>query len=159
MSLPPFQHLVDELGPPLRRHLAALAGSSEADDLAQETFIAAMRAYPDLPSDANVRAWLWTIARNKAIDRHRATARRPQTTPLAIDPVGAAGVDDGRAFADDGIWEAVRRLPDGQRMAVTLRFVDDLSYAQIADLAGCSPGAARQRVHDGLRSLRQEVSP
>ncbi|MFP3907591.1 MAG: RNA polymerase sigma factor [Acidimicrobiales bacterium] len=157
MSLPPFQHIVDELGPPLRRHLAAMAGVGEADDLAQDTLIAALRAYPDLPSDANVRAWLWTIARNKVIDRYRANGRRPSTTPLdtSASPPGAVRTDP--SLPDEALWGAVRALPEGQRWAVVLRFVDDLSYARIAELCDCSPGAARQRVHEALRTLRQEV--
>lgn len=158
MSLPPFQHIVDELGPPLRRHLAAMAGGGEADDLAQDTLIAAMRAYPDLPSDANVRAWLWTIARNKVIDRHRANGRRPSTAPLdtSTSPPGTQRLVDPSP-PDDELWAAVRALPEGRRTAVVLRFVDDLSYARIAELCDCSPGAARQRVHEALRTLRQEV--
>jgi RNA polymerase sigma factor (sigma-70 family) len=157
VSLPPFQHLVDDLGPALRRHVAALAGPSEADDLVQETLIAALRAYDTLPDDANVRAWLWTIARHKVIDGFRASARRPRTTALPDDPAGAE-VTPPVTDPDEALWDAVRGLPDGQRYAITLRFVDDLPYAQIGALSGCSAGAARQRVHDGLRSLRQKVS-
>jgi RNA polymerase sigma factor (sigma-70 family) len=157
VSLPPFQRLVDDIGPALRRHVAALVGATDADDVVQETLIAALGAYPRLPGDANVRAWLWTIARNKAIDRHRRVERRPRTTPIVDgDLVGSTGAGDG-SDVDDGLWAAVRELPDRQRVAITLRFVDDLSYAQIADMCGCSPGAARQRVYEGLQALREEV--
>lgn len=156
MSLPPFQLLVDDLGPALRRHIAALAGPSEADDLLQETLIAALRAYDALPDDSNVRAWLWTIARNKVIDSFRTAARRPQTVPLDVG--GGTTDPGGHDHPDDDLWSMVRQLPEGQRYAVTLRFVDDLSYAQIAEMCGGTAGAARQRVHEALTSLRQKVS-
>lgn len=155
MSLPPFHTVIDEFGAPLRRHLVGLVGARRADDLVQDTLLSALRAYPDLPSDANIGAWLWTIARHKAIDIYRADGRRPSSVPLegqegSVDPVDPT--------VDDELWDAVRRLPDGQRTALTLRVVDDLSYARVAELCGCSVGAARQRVHDALRSLRQEIT-
>lgn len=163
MSLPPFQHVVDELGPALRRHVAALVGPAEADDVVQETLISALRAYPELDGGANVRAWLWTIARNKAIDGHRRRSRRPRTTPLTHDEVPDAEPTTEPAAAvvdvDGGLWARVRALPEGQRLAITLRFVDDLSYARIGELCGCSAAAARQRVYEGLRALREEVTP
>lgn len=162
MSLPPFQFVVDDLGPALRRHIAALAGPTDADDLVQETLIAALRAYDTLPDDSNVRAWLWTIARNKVIDSYRTASRRPQTTSWRVAGGGELDIgtiDHGhQEHPDDDLWSMVRQLPEGQRFAVTLRFVDDLTYAQIAEMCGCSAGAARQRVHEALTSLRQKVS-
>ena len=67
-SLPPFAAFLDDHGAPVRRFLVASAGAVEADDLWQETMIAALRAYPDLRPDSNLRAWVLTIARRKAID-------------------------------------------------------------------------------------------
>jgi RNA polymerase sigma factor (sigma-70 family) len=160
VSLPPFHRVVDDLGPALRRHVAALVGTTDADDVVQEALLAALGAYPKLPSDANVRAWLWTIARNKAIDRHRRDGRRPRTSPLPDGDLlagASAVVPDATEGPDDALWARVRMLPEGQRVAVTLRFVDDLSYAQIAEHCGCSAGAARQRVYEGLQALREEV--
>ena len=157
VSLPPFQHVVDELGPALHRHVYALVGPSDAEDVVQEALISALGAYPELPAGSNVRAWLWTIARNKAIDRHRRRARRPQTSELPSGEMPGEPGLDGREPPDDQLWGAVRRLPDGQRLAVVLRFVDDLGYEQIGEACGCSPGAARQRVYEGLQALRTEV--
>jgi DNA-directed RNA polymerase specialized sigma24 family protein len=158
VSLPPFQHVVDDLGPSLRRHVAALVGATDADDVVQEALLSALRAYPSLSPDANVRAWLWTIARNKAIDGHRRRSRRPQTTAWPDGDLPVPANDGGVVGGDDDLWERVRLLPEGQRLAVTLRFVDDLSYAQIAEHCGCSAGAARQRVYEGLQALREEVT-
>src|SRR3954468_9607582 len=76
MSLPPFQLALDEHRDSLARFLAATVGPQDADDCLQETLIAALRAYPRLRAGSNVRAWLFTIARNKALDEHRARVRR-----------------------------------------------------------------------------------
>ena len=72
MALPPFQLTLDEHRDSLARFIAATAGPTDADDILQETLIAALRAYPRLRPDSNVRAWLFTIARNKALDEYRA---------------------------------------------------------------------------------------
>jgi RNA polymerase sigma factor (sigma-70 family) len=151
--------LVDDLGPALHRHVTALVGPTDAEDVVQEALISALGAYPDLPAGSNVRAWLWTIARNKAIDRHRYRARRPQTSELPSGEIPGAAGPEGRETPDGDLWAAVRRLPDGQRLAVVLRFVDDLDYERIGEWCGCSPGAARQRVYEGLQALRSEVQP
>src|ERR1700712_5235361 len=93
MALPPFQLAVDQNRDQLARFLAATVGPVEADDCLQETLIAALRAYPRLRPGSNVRAWLFTIARNKALDEHRARARRP--VPVAAVPEGAAASGTG----------------------------------------------------------------
>ncbi len=76
VTLPPFQAVVDDHGEDVFRFLVAVAGRQEADDCFQETLMSAIRAYPRLQPDANVRAWLFTIARRKAVDAHRARRRR-----------------------------------------------------------------------------------
>src|SRR5260370_13043490 len=76
MALPPFQTALNEHRDAVSRFLVATVGPQDADDCLQETLIAALRAYPRLRPDSNVRAWMLTIARNKALDSHRARARR-----------------------------------------------------------------------------------
>jgi len=155
MQLPPFQTLVDAHAAELHRVCRALAGADDGDDCFQETLIAALRSYPTLRAGSNLRAWLLTIAHRKAIDAHRRRARRPVTVP-AIE--SAAPVAD-EASESEGLWAAVRELPPKQRQAVALRFSADLDYAAIADAAGTSTEAARRNVHEGLRTLRQRLSP
>lgn len=77
MRLPPFQSLLDVHGSDVYRFCVAMVGAVEADDCFQETWIAALRAYPSLRRADNLRAWLFRIAQNKAIDAHRARSRRP----------------------------------------------------------------------------------
>jgi RNA polymerase sigma factor (sigma-70 family) len=162
-KLPPFQTLLDAHGRDVHRFLVASVGSSDADDCYQETWIAALRAYPKLRDDSNLRGWLLTIASRKAIDHVR--ARRRSAVPVGEVPddaapagmAGSAGAGAGVDAADrDGIWTHVRRLPDKQRTAVALRFVLDADYAAIAQTMSTSQEAARRNVHEGLKRLRTE---
>ncbi len=155
---PPFQAFLDEHRDAVWRFLVASVGRTDADDCFQETFIAALRAYPQLRSrrrEHNLRAWVLTIAHRKALDAHRARARRatPLADPLAVsDP--AAPSADGR---DEALWEAVEELPERPRSAVVLRFVGDLAHREIATAIGCSEEAARSSLHEGLSKLRKVV--
>jgi RNA polymerase sigma factor (sigma-70 family) len=151
MALPPFQLAVDRHRDSLARFLAATVGPHEADDCLQETLIAALRAYPRLRPESNVRAWLFAIARNKALDEHRARARRP--VPVAVPEEGSGPV---AAEGDEELWGAVRELPPKQRAAVVLRFVNDLPHRDIAQVLDCSEEAARRSLHEGLAKLREE---
>jgi RNA polymerase sigma factor (sigma-70 family) len=135
--------------------LRAMVGSDEADDCFQETFLSALRAYPRAEAE-NLRAWLFTIARRKAIDHHRAGASRP--TPAGEPAAVADGLIAARGRDLDGeVWSHVAALPDKQRAAVALRFVADLRYREIGAALDCSEAAARRSVHDGLRNLRGAV--
>jgi len=158
-DLPPFQTLIDEHAGEVMAVLRGAVGRGDADDCFQETFLAALRAYPKLTDAANLRGWLITIAHHKAIDHHRAGGRRP--LPVAdIDEAGGAK-DDTRllgAASDSGVWEAVGALPPKQRAAVTLRYASDLPHAEIAAALGCSPEAARRSLHEGLKRLRKELA-
>ena len=77
MDLPPFQALLDSYAPDVHRFLVANVGATDADDCYQETWIAALRAYPSLQNASNLRGWLLTIASRKAIDMHRSRGRAP----------------------------------------------------------------------------------
>jgi RNA polymerase sigma factor (sigma-70 family) len=152
VALPPFQVLIDVHAEAVHRFLVASAGAGAADDCFQETFIAALRAYPRLRPDSNLRAWLFTIARNKAMDHHRARRRAP--LPVAEVPERPAPPDAPESL-DGDLWAAVGALPEKQRAAVTLRFVSDLSHREIGAVLGCSDAAARRSVHEGLKRLRE----
>ena len=93
MSLPPFQWLLDEHASGLRRFLVGYVGWAEADDCLQDTLLAASEAYPGLRHGSNLRGWLFTIARRKALDCLRRRAR-DAVLGLALDSIGieAAGI-------------------------------------------------------------------
>ena len=148
--LPPFQRFLDEQRDVVYRYLVVAVGSNDADDAFQDTMLAALRAYPGLRDASNLRGWLLTIARNKALDLHR---RRRHLADA--EPPETAVHDDGRP--DDELWEAVGGLPAKQRAAIVRRFVADLPYADIGRELGCSEAAARRSVFEGLRNLREVV--
>jgi RNA polymerase sigma factor (sigma-70 family) len=152
-ALPPFQTVLDEHREDVYRFVRALVGANEADDCFQETLMSAIRAYPKLEPEANVRAWLFTIARNKALDEHRARARRPVPVAEAESGGSVALAEEG----DEELWVAVRSLPPKQRAAVVLRFVNDFSHRDVARVLDCSEEAARRSLHEGLSKLREEV--
>ncbi len=151
-ELPPFQSLVDEHGAVVLRLLVALVGRQEAGDCWQETFVAALAAYPRLRRADNLRGWLTTIAYRKAMDHHRRAGRR--ALPSAALPEIA--VTDRSALDGEGLWAAVAELPEKQRLAVTHRYAGDLSYAEIGARLGCSEAAARRSAFEGISRLRRE---
>jgi RNA polymerase sigma factor (sigma-70 family) len=129
----------------------AVLGPADADDAWSETFLAALRAYPDLPADANLEAWLVTIAHRKAIDATRARARGPVT----VDRLPERQAGNGRPDDWDGdLWAALKALPDKQRAAVAYHYLAGLPYREIAAITGGSTDAARKAASDGIRALR-----
>lgn len=132
-----------------------MIGPDDAEDVFQETFIAALRAYPRLKPESNLRAWVLTIAHRKAIDAIRARKRRA----LPVEDVPEVAVHDGRPGADSDVWAAARGLPASQREALLYRFAADLPYSDVAAALGTSEEAARQRVSEGVRQLRKAWQP
>jgi RNA polymerase sigma factor (sigma-70 family) len=152
--LPPFQTVLDDHAAAVVGVLRGAVGRDGAEDCFQETFLAALRAYPQLEDAQNLRGWLLTIAHRKAIDYHRARGRRP--VPVAEVPEVA--VENGVPEPDERLWAAVGALPPKQRAAVSLRYGSDLPHAEIAAALGCSPEAARRSLHEGLKRLRKELA-
>jgi RNA polymerase sigma factor (sigma-70 family) len=161
--LPPFQSLLDDHAADVMAVLRGAVGRADAEDCFQETFLAALRAYPSLGDDRNLRGWLLTIAHRKAIDHHRANGRRPLPVAEPEEISRTAAGTDTIAVAtaepelDDGIWALVGALPPKQRAAVALRYACDLPHAEIAAALGCSPEAARRSLHEGMKRLRSDL--
>jgi RNA polymerase sigma factor (sigma-70 family) len=148
----PFQDFLDEHRAPVLAFLRAMVGPHDADDCFQETFMAALRNYESM-NGANPRAWVMTIARNKAIDHHRARARRAIPKGDDLPEVAARAAPE----PDPELWAEVGALPEKQRTAVALRFAADLRYREVAAAMDTSEEAARRNVHEGLRKLRERV--
>jgi RNA polymerase sigma factor (sigma-70 family) len=151
VTLPPFQVLIDEHRDDVYRFLRASVGPHDADDCFQETFIAALRAYPRLRANSNLRGWLFTIAHRKALDSHRARGRRAVPAGDLPETVAEPLMNNG----EPELWRAVTELPPKQRAAVLLRFAGDLAYREIAAATSTSEEAARRNVHEGLKKLRE----
>jgi RNA polymerase sigma factor (sigma-70 family) len=165
-ALPPFQAFLDEHLEPVSAFLRGMVGPSDADDCLQETFLSALRAYPRA-EPGNLRAWIFTIARRKAIDHHRSRSRtaKPVAEPHELIDSGAgrqaAGSLDralGMSPQHSEIWAAVAELPASQRAAVVLRFAVDLRYREVGQAMGTSEEAARRSVHEGLKKLRASAA-
>lgn len=156
----PFDTVVAEHGTTVLRVCRAVVGPDDADDAWSETFLAALRAYPDLPADANVQAWLVTIAHRKAIDLTRSRGRR--AVPIAEPPErgSAVGADAGveRHHDRDLIRTAVARLPDKQRNVIAYHHLAGLTYAEVAAILGGSTDAARRAAADGMKTLRLMIT-
>jgi RNA polymerase sigma factor (sigma-70 family) len=152
---PPFEAVVVHHGATVLRVVRAVVGHSDADDAWSETFLAAMKAYPQLPADANVEAWLVTIAHRKAIDITRAASRR--ALPVADTPDSPA-----RERADNhdlDLDAAVGALPPKQRQAVAYHYLAGLPYSEIATILDSSVDAARRAAADGIATLRRTYPP
>ena len=160
--LPPFQVFLDQHLEPVRAFLRGMVGPNDAEDCLQETFMAALRAYPRAHAQ-NLRSWVFTIAHRKAIDHYRVASRERPVADVerAVDRMNSAPPADAGLTVgarDGAIWAAVAELPPGQRAAVVLRFVADLRYREVGKALGTSEEAARRNVHEGLKKLRKSAA-
>lgn len=146
----PFETVVSVHGPTVLRVCRAVVGLVDADDAWSETFLSAMKSYPSLPADANVEAWLVTIAHRKAIDVTRATSRQA----IPIDTVPETP-DAPAPERDDDLVDALARLPDKQKQAVAYHYLGGLPYSDVAAILGGSTDAARRSAADGIAALRR----
>lgn len=161
MSLPPFQQLVDAHWRDVARLAHALVGPDAGDDVAQQAWTKALVAYPALRSTANLRGWLLTITRNCAMDVHRSARRTtpvadladPATLPPQTPPPTSRPPDEPRPE----LWAAVAVLPERQRAAIALKYVNDLDHMQIARILDTTPAMSRRLVSDGLTALRVTI--
>ena len=147
----PFEAVVAEHGAMVLRVCRAVLGGADAEDAWSETFLAALKAYPELPDDANVEAWLVTVAHRKAIDVVRAAARRAVPVAEVPESPSAPGAD-GR---DLDLAAAVAGLPRRQRQAVAYHYLGGLPYQEVADVIGGTAEAARRAAADGIAKLRK----
>ena len=176
MTTPPvrFETLIEGYHDEIYRYLwRLLHGASqgdralEAQDLAQEVFLRAYRAFGRLRRDSNHRAWLYKIATNCAYSalkrgqrqlRHSVAAAAPAAPLSILDDAGQS--PDGQLARDEtlaAVRAAIAALPPKQQAAVVLRHVQGLDYAEIAQALDCSQDSARANVYQGLRRLRREL--
>jgi RNA polymerase sigma-70 factor, ECF subfamily len=146
---------------------------SDAEDLVQETYLKAYRAFGSFKEGTNLKAWLYRILTNTFINSYRARKRRPEQTD--IDDVedlylyrrlgGLEAVSAGRSaeeevlehFTESDVKEAVEALPEQFRMAVLLADVEGFSYKEIADILDIPIGTVMSRLHRGRKALQKTL--
>ncbi|MCI0546090.1 MAG: RNA polymerase sigma factor [Candidatus Rokubacteria bacterium] len=157
----PFEAIVEAHHAEIHRYLRRVVSRAvEADDLSQETFLRAFRAHRSLPADANVRAWLFTIATNLCRNHFRSEKRRRLAMQAASEePRGPdGGWPEGEAMFNEArgrVEKILGGLPFKQRLAFTMRKLHDLDYDAIAASLDCSAESARAHVFQALRKIRQ----
>jgi RNA polymerase sigma-70 factor (ECF subfamily) len=161
MTEDPFETVVAAHHAEIHRYLVrATSRPGDADDLSQETFVRAYKAYRALPPDANVRAWLFAIATNLCRNHFRSEGRRRLAMAAAAADVSERGPawPEGEAIANQQsarIDRIVAALPFRQRLAFTLRKVHELDYDAIGKSLECSGESARAHVFQALKKIRQ----
>lgn len=153
--LPPFEQILERYGADVWRFAASQLGQAHADDVFQETMLAALAAYPRVRQPDSIKAWLLRITSRKVIDMARANARAPVPAASTPEPATPAAQPE---LPDDELWAKVRALPPKQRQAVALRTILDLPYDEIASTMDTSVEAARRNVHEALKTLRAEMT-
>ncbi len=157
MASTPFETVVRRHGVTVLRVCRAVLGRhADADDAWSETFLSALRGWPDLPDSADVEAWLVTIAHRKCVDQLRSRGRRPLPSADPPDRPSRLGVPDADIVA---LWDSLRDLPTRQRLAVAYHHLGGLPYRDVAELIGGTPAAARRAGADGIARLRSQHRP
>lgn len=153
----PFEDTVQQHGPTVLRVCRAVLGATpDAEDAWSETFISALRAWPELPEQTNVQAWLVRVAGRRCVDLLRARRPVPVDPELVQHEPSTRGLPGG---GDPDLWRAVATLPTQQRLAVAHHWIGGLSHAQTAELIGSTPTAVRRAASDGLARLRIQLGP
>jgi RNA polymerase sigma-70 factor (ECF subfamily) len=161
-----FASLWREFHPSLLRYLRVVTRGA-ADDVASETWAAVATSISRFEGDeAAFRAWIFTVARRRAIDHFRREARRPAVpvdpVSLGTTPIAAVAADPGdvavTALATETALALVATLPPDQAEAVSLRAIAGLDVAHVAAIMNKRPGTVRVLAHRGLRELARQLS-
>jgi RNA polymerase sigma-70 factor, ECF subfamily len=152
-----FAELVERYSPRLRYFLRkVLANADGPEDALQDVWLDVLRHLPRLADPQALKAWLYRIARDRAFGRLRKAKRieQPLDEANVPDPVGA---DENDFSAEDAarIHAALDELPPEQREVLVLRFLEEMSYEEIARVVGCQLGTVRSRIFYGKRGLKR----
>ncbi|HHC07700.1 MAG TPA: sigma-70 family RNA polymerase sigma factor [Actinobacteria bacterium] len=144
---------------------------ADAEDIVQETFLKAFRAYDSFQEGTNLKAWLYRILTNTYINKYRRAQRRPSEVELgelqdlylfrrlgessgAVESAEQQALD---AFVDEDIIEAIESLPENFRMPVILADVEGFSYKEIAEMLDIPIGTVMSRLHRGRKALQRKL--
>jgi RNA polymerase sigma-70 factor (ECF subfamily) len=155
-----FGLLVDTYQTEILRYLRRLTGDgATADDLFQDTFLRAFKAFSRLRSNPNHRAWLYRIATNRFLNHRRRGWYRVEV-PLAAEirsrTPSPAAIHE-RATVADTLRQAIAHLPKRQSAAFIQRQLHGFNYKEVSAVLGCTETAARANVYQAVRRLRREL--
>jgi RNA polymerase sigma-70 factor (ECF subfamily) len=161
------------MGPLYTAALRMTRNPADAEDLVQETYLKAYRAFGSFQEGTNLRAWLYRILTNTYINSYRAKQRRPEERDLdevedlylyrrlgALDDAlsGRSAEDELMAmFTDDEVKHAMEELPEQFRMAVYLADVEGFAYKEIAEILDIPIGTVMSRLHRGRKSMQKKL--
>lgn len=152
----PFEQVVQRHGATVLRVCRAVLGPGpDADDAWADTFLSALRSWPELDADINVQAWLVRIAQRKAIDITRARARHALPTDQPPERESPHGNPDPEGTE---LWSTVGALPERQRLAIVYHYLGGLPHTETAQLIGGTADAVRRAAADGIRTLRKKYA-
>jgi RNA polymerase sigma-70 factor (ECF subfamily) len=153
-----WDELYRRYNPPLGYYLRRLSGREQTvNDLQQDIWLAVFRNIASLKSPEAFTVWLYRIARSKAMSRLPA---RHKVSSLDEQALTAPDVPDDEMFLPSdaaAVHAALDYLPAEQRDVLLLRFMEDLTYEQIAEVVGCGVGTVRSRIHYAKRALRRQL--
>ena len=154
---PTFEEYAGAAWPSLYRYAYLLAGAhADAEDLAQQTLLKAYRSWPRVEQAASPVAYMRRILTNAYLSQKRPKARRLEVLtdmPPESRAAPPSGVEERMT-----LWPHVKSLPPRQRAVVVLRYYEDLSEREIADVLGCSRGTVKSTAHHALTSLRKAIA-
>lgn len=153
-----LEALIERYGPRLRYFLRRILGAAgDPDDLLQEVWIDVFRKIHRLRSPSSFRSWLYRIARDRAF----AELRRRRKLPRSIDSIPvepeAAPAPEFTAEDADRIHAGLELIGPEHREVLLMRFLEDMSYEEMAEATGCPVGTVRSRLHYAKLALRQAI--
>ena len=153
-----FARLMDQFGHRTLAHLRGLVGDA-AEDVQQEVWLTVYRQVRDLSNPRAFRTWLFQTTRHRAIDFLRAARReRELAEDAAREREMSTAPDEGGFDLDaSSVGPALQALSPVHREAIVLRYQEDMSYGEMAIVAGCSIGTIRSRLHAARRRLQEVI--
>lgn len=132
--------------------------AADAEDLVQETLLRAFRSFHRFTPGTNLKAWLFTILHHVRTDGLRRAMRAPRTEELAGEGPAVPPPQEALASGGEDLARAIVALPEGFRLAVVLRDVEELSYGEIAEVLQVPLGTVMSRIHRGRALLRAALA-
>jgi RNA polymerase sigma-70 factor (ECF subfamily) len=132
--------------------------AADAEDLVQETFLRAYRAFASYTPGTNARAWLYTILYRVRADHYRRVSRSPRTVEMIGEGPAVAAPQEALAGGQEEIARALAGLPEAFRATVVLRDIQDFTYDEIAGILGVPIGTVMSRLHRGRALLRAALA-